>query len=170
NNTPEIWCAVNGSNPMWAGCEVYLSHDGSSYTFCGTVASQARYGELTTALAAGTADPDTTNTPTVQVYAPAQLLGGSQTDADNFVTLAMIDTEVFAYENAALQSANTYKLSYLRRGGYGSANVAHSSGAPFVRLDDSIFRIPVDPSLIGSTVHLKFLSLNVFGRTPRTLA
>lgn len=170
NNTPEIWCAVNGSEPMWAACEVYLSHDGNSYTYCGTIAGQARYGALTSALAAGTAEPDTTNTPTVQVYAPAQLLGGSQTDADNFVTLAMVDTEVFAYETATLQAANTYQLGYLRRGGYGSGNVAHASGAPFVRLDESIFRIPVDPSLIGSTVYLKFLSLNVFGRTPRTLA
>lgn len=169
NNTPEIWCAVNGSDPMWAGCEVHLSHDGTSYTFAGTVASQARYGSLNAALAVG-ADPDTVNTPTVQVYAPGELLGGSQTDADNFVTLAMIDSEVIAYETAALQAANTYKLGYLRRGGYGSTNMAHNAGAPFVRLDDSIFRIPVDPSLIGSTVYLKFLSINAFGRTPRTLA
>jgi hypothetical protein len=98
------------------------------------------------------------------------MLGGSQTDADNFVTLAMVDTEVIAYETATLAGANTYTLGYLRRGGYGSANVAHSIGAPFVRLDDSIFRMPVDPSLIGSTVYLKFLSINAFGRTPRTLA
>lgn len=169
NNTPEIWCAVNGSGAMWAACEVYLSHDGSSYTYCGTVASQARYGALTTALPAGS-DPDTTHTPSVQLYAPAQLLGGSQTDADNFVTLAMVDTEVFAYENATLTGTNLYQLGYLRRGGYGSGNVAHAIGAPFVRLDESIFRMPVDPSLIGSTVYLKFLSLNAFGRTPRTLA
>src|SRR6185312_15214544 len=170
NNTPEIWCACNGSGSMWGAAEVYLSHDGTSYTYCGTIASQARYGALTTSLPIGSADPDTTNTPSVQLYAPAQLLGGSQADADNFVTLAMVDTEVIAYETATLTGTETYQLSYLRRGGYGSANVAHSSGAPFVRLDDSIFRIPVDPSLIGQTVYLKFLSLNVFGRSPRTLA
>lgn len=170
NNTPEIWCACNGSGDLWGACEVYLSHDGSSYTYTGTIASQARYGELTSSLPVGSADPDTTNTPIVQLYAPAQLLGGSQTDADNFVTLAMVDTEIIGYETAALQSANTYKLTYLRRGGYGSTNAAHAIGAPFVRLDDSIFRLPVDPSLIGSTVYLKFLSLNVFGRGPRTLA
>ena len=170
NNTPEIWCAVNGSGSLWAACDVYLSHDGTSYTYMGTVASQARYGALTTSLPQGSADPDTTNTPNVQLYAPGQLIGGSQTDADNFVTLAMVDTEIMSYETATLVAANEYKLSYLRRGGYGSANVAHSSGAPWVRLDDSIFRIPVDPSLIGSTVYLKFLSMNCFGRTPRTLA
>jgi hypothetical protein len=170
NNAPEIWCACNGSGDLWGACEVHLSHDGSSYTYVGTIASQARYGTLTSSLPVGSADPDITHQPTVQLYAPAQLLGGSQTDADNFVTLAMIDTEVFAYETATLTAPNTYQLSYLRRGGYGSGNVAHSAGAPFVRLDDSIFRIPVDPSLIGSTVYLKFLSLNVFGRTPRTLA
>ncbi|MBU6232595.1 phage tail protein, partial [Patescibacteria group bacterium] len=170
NSTPEIWCAVNGSNALWAACDVYLSHDGTSYTYVGTVASQARYGALTTALPIGAVDPDTTNTPTVQLYAPGELLGGSSTDADNFVTLSMVDTEIVAYETATLVSANKYTLGYLRRGGYGSSNASHSIGAPFVRLDDSIFRIPVDPSLIGQTVYLKFLSLNAFGQTPRTLA
>lgn len=169
NRQPEIWCAVSGSNALWGAADVYLSHDGSSYTYVGTVAAPARYGSLTTALPSGS-DPDTTNTPQVTVYAPAQLLGGTQTDADNLDTLAMVGTELVSYQNASLVSTNTYQLGYLRRGAYGSAIASHSIGAPFVRLDDAIFRIPVDPSQIGKTIYIKFLSINAFGRTPRTLA
>lgn len=169
NAGPEIWLAINGSNPLWGGADVYLSHDGTSYSYAGTVAQPARYGALATALPTG-ADPDTTNTPEVTVYAPAQLLGGSQADADNLVTLAMVDTEIVSYETSTLVGTETYQLGYLRRSAYGSAVATHSAGAPFVRLDDAIFRLPIDPSLIGQTVYLKFLSINAFGRTPRTLA
>lgn len=170
NNTPEIGCAVNGANPLWGGAEVWLSHDGTSYTFMGVIAQPARYGALATSLAQATADPDVTNTPQVTLYTSAQLLGGSQADADNLNTLSMVDTEVHSYETATLVSGETYQLGYLRRGAYGTANVAHSAGAPWVRLDDAIFRIGVDPSQIGTTVYIKFRSLNIFGRSPRTLA
>jgi hypothetical protein len=170
NNTPEIWCAVNGAGAQWGAADVYLSHDGTSYTYVGTTAQPARYGALATALPASGSDPDTTNTPQVQLYQSAQLLGGSQADADNLVTLAMVDNEIHSYETATLVGTSTYQLGYLRRGAYGSSNVTHVVGAPWVRLDDAIFRIPVDPSQIGSTVYVKFLSVNVFGRTPRTLS
>src|SRR6185437_3358956 len=109
NAGPEIWLAINGSNPLWGGADVYLSHDGTSYSYAGTVAQPARYGALATALPTG-ADPDTTNTPEVTVYAPAQLLGGSQADADNLVTLAMVDTEIVSYETSTLVGTETYQL------------------------------------------------------------
>ncbi|MDE1988905.1 MAG: phage tail protein [Betaproteobacteria bacterium] len=170
--SPQIWCAVCGSGAYWGGAEVYLSHDGTSYTQVGIIGAPARYGTLTSDLPQPPpADPDTTTTLGVQLYAPGQLLGGSQADADNLVTLCIAGSEVFAYENAALTGANAYNLTYLRRNAYGTSNPATvGSGEFFARLDDAIFRIPVDPSLIGSTIYLKFLSLNVFGKTPRTLA
>lgn len=114
-------------------------------------------------------DPDAVNIPRVYLYR-GQMLGGSQTDADNFATLSMLDTELVSYEGATLASDGGYDLSYIRRGGYNSTIAAHISGAPFVRFDQNIVRIPVDPSLIGKQVWLKFLSVNIFNRTPRTLA
>lgn len=114
-------------------------------------------------------DPDTVNIPRVYLYR-GQLLGGSQTDADNFATLGMLDTELLSYEGATLASDGGYDLSYIRRGGYNSTVVPHISGAPFMRMDQNIIRIPMDPSLIGKTIWLKFLSVNVFNRTPRLLS
>lgn len=171
NNKPEIWCAVTGDgNPLWAGCDVYLSHDGTSYTYVCSYARQARYGHITNSIGVQ-ADPDSVSAPNVVLNGHnTQLLGGSKADADQFITLAMIDDEIVSYETATLVSGPSYNLSYLRRGGYGTAISDHSANAPFVRLDDGILRIPVDPSQIGQTIYLKFLSVNCFGRTPRTLS
>jgi hypothetical protein len=170
NNTPEIWIAINGANELWGGADIWLSHDGTNYNFAGTIAQPARYGSLASALPAASSDPDTVNTPEVTLYSPATLLGGSEADADNFNTLSMVDTEIISYATATLVGSETYHLGYLRRAGYGSSNVAHAIGAPFVRLDEAVFRMPVDPSLIGQTIYLKFLSLNIFGRSPRDLS
>lgn len=169
NNQPEIWCALSGNDPMWAGCDVYLSHDGTSYTYLATHSRRASYGVLTNTLPSA-ADPDTTSAPNVVLNGPAQLLGGTQADADQFITLSMVDQEIIAYKTATLASGPSYTLGYLRRGGYGSATAAHAVNAPFVRLDENILRIPVDPSQIGQTVYLKFVSFNVFGKGGRTLA
>lgn len=171
SNAPEVWCAVTGNgNALWAGCDVYLSNDGSSYTYLASYARKACYGSITNSMSVQS-DPDTTSAPNVVLNGNnTQLLGGTQADADNFVTLAMIDTEIVSYETATLASGPSYNLSYLRRGGYGSTIAAHAANAPFVRLDDGILRVPVDPSQIGQTIYLKFLSRNCFGRTPRTLA
>ena len=169
NGSPEIWCAVTGTDPLWAGCDVYLSHDGASYTYLATYARQAAYGQLTNSLGIN-ADPDITGAPNVALIGAAQLLGGSQADADQFVTLAMLDNEIISYETATLASGPSYTLGYLRRGGYGSAIASHAAGAPFVRLDENILRLPVDPSMIGQTVYIKFVSFNAFGKGGRTLA
>ncbi|MDE2471239.1 MAG: hypothetical protein KGL35_21525, partial [Bradyrhizobium sp.] len=170
---PEIWCAVCGSGALWAGCDVYLSHDGTSYGYLGTIDKPARYGVTTSSFPPAPADPDTTTTLGVSLYAPAVLNGGTQADADNLNTLAMVGAELLAYETATLTGPEAYNLTYLRRNAYGTTNgsgVTMAAGAPFVRIDPAIFRIPVDPSSIGQTVYLKFLSLNAFGKTPRTLA
>jgi hypothetical protein len=169
NNQPEIWCALSGNDPMWAGCDVYMSHDGTSYTYLSTHSRRASYGLLTNSLPS-VADPDTTSAPNVVLNGPAQLLGGTTADADQFITLSMVDQEIIAYQTATLAGGPSYTLGYLRRGGYGSAIAAHAINAPFVRLDENILRIPVDPSQIGQTVYLKFVSFNVFGKGGRTLA
>jgi hypothetical protein len=169
---PEIWCAVCGSGAEWGGADLYISYDGTTYNYLGSVNAPARYGTLTSDLPQPPpADPDITTVLGVQLYAPAVLLGGTQADADNLSTLCIAGSEVFAYETATLTGTEAYNLTYLRRNVYGTSNQATvGSGEFFARLDDAIFRFPVDPSLIGTTIYLKFLSVNAFGRTPRTLA
>lgn len=114
-------------------------------------------------------DPDTVNLPQVTLE-QGQLIGGTNAEADQLITLFMVDNELMSYGSATLISGETYQLGYLRRGTYGSVIVAHNNGATFVRLDDNIFYLPIDPSLVGQTIYVKFLSFNVFGKTPRTLS
>lgn len=173
NNTPEIWCAVGGSNPLWGACDIYMSRDDATYEYIGTTNRSARYGTLTAVLPVGS-DPDTANTLAVQLYTPSVILGATDTDANNLDTLCIVDSEVLSYGASALTSAtpdsNYYNLTYLRRGAYASGNTQHAIGAPFARIDDSIFRVPIDPSIVGQLLYFKFLSINALGNTPRTLA
>jgi hypothetical protein len=167
---PEIWAALGGADPMWGGCEVYISQTGASYTYLSTFARNSTYGYATTALGAN-ADPDTTHTLNVVLNNGEVLLGGTATDADEFVTLAMLDSELISYQTATLAAGPSYNLgTRIRRGAYGTAIAAHATNAPFVRLDENILRIPMDPSQLGKTIYLKFVSFNVFGRGGRTLA
>ena len=166
---PQIWCAVASQSQWWGGCDVYISHDGTSYTYLKTHIGEASYGYITNAIAAG-ADLDNSNTPNVVLNGNQTLVGGTADDRDEFITLSMLDTELFSYRTATLAAGPSYNLSSLRRGGYGTTNVSHAINAPFVRLDDNIIKIPIDASRIGSTVYLKFRSFNVFGQGNRDLA
>ncbi|MDE2426899.1 MAG: phage tail protein, partial [Elusimicrobia bacterium] len=112
NAQPEIWCALTGNSALWAGCDVYISHDGTSYSYLATTSKSAAYGHLTNTLPSA-ADPDTTGAPNVVLNGAAQLLGGSTTDADQFMTLCMLDNELMAYATATLASGPSYTLGYL---------------------------------------------------------
>ena len=78
-------------------------------------------------------------------------------------TLCIVDCELISYETATLTSASHYSLTTLYRGLYGTAIAAHSSGAPFARLDSAIFEYDLPPQYVGQTLYIKLQSFNVFG-------
>jgi hypothetical protein len=61
-------------------------------------------------------------------------------------------------------------LTMLYRGLYGTAAMAHVSSAPFVRLDNSIFKFDLPPNYIGQTVYLKFQGFNLLGQQTQDLS
>ncbi len=164
NGVPEVWIGVGGAGPNWGGANVLVSLDNVSYTKIGTAAPGCRYGALTAALAIGT-DPDTVNSFTVALDAGGTLSGGTQAEADNLATLMLVDQELLSYETTVLNGNGTYTLGngYLRRGCYQTAIAAHAVGAPWLRVDDGMFRWQVDPSWVGQTVYLKFQPWNLYG-------
>lgn len=90
----------------------------------------------------------------------------SVTDAEAaaFADLCWLDGELFSYRDATLTGTDAYDLSVLYRGLYGSAANAHASGRPFARLDPAkIARYRYPDNLIGSAIHVKFRSFNIFG-------
>ena len=167
------------SAAFWGGCNIYASVDGgSTYGWIGQVDignGEARYGTLSTSLAQ-VADPDTSSTLGVTLANTTLQLSTAVThaDADNCQTLIMVGSgstaEVMSYGTGALVSAGNYDLSYLRRGLYGSEPEPQTSGAPFVRLDSSIFQIAFDPGAAGQTIYFKFSSFNSVGRAPQDLS
>jgi hypothetical protein len=169
---PQIMIGASGG-ANWGGCDVWLSLDGSTYKRMGRISVPARQGLLLNTLASGS-DPDVTHTLSVDLgESRGNMLSGTSADADTFRTLCYVDGELIAYETAALTGAHQYGLTYLRRGVYGSTVAAHAAGTPFCRLDDAVasFDLPVTPvSYVGQTLHLKFLSFNIYGGGQEQLA
>lgn len=166
----EVWLATAGG-ANWGGCDVYVSSDGSTYKLAGRKNGPSRMGVLTASFPAGS-DPDTADTLAVDLSeSNGALLSGTQQDADLAHTLCWVDGEFVSYETATLTGANRYSLgTYIRRGLYGSAIAAHAAGAGFARLDDAVFTFPYDKSQIGTTIHIKLVSFNLYGGGLQQLA
>jgi len=160
----EVWVLASGGT-AWGGAQVWLSSDGTSYSYHDTIKLPARQGVLAGTLSGSAPDPDPTATIAIDMsLSRSAVLSGSQSDVDAFNTLCYADGELIAYRDSTLTGANAYTLGYLRRGVFGSAIAAHSSGAQFCRLDaDSVVRVPFDSSRIGQTIYVKLLSFNVWG-------
>ena len=166
----ELNIAVSGASANWGGANVWASVDGTSYQQIGQIKNGASMGVLSAALAAGS-DPDTSNTLAVDLTESlGQLISATNAEADANQTLCWVDGELIAFGTATLTAASKYNLTYLRRGIFGTANAAHSSGAAFARLDGAIFTFELDPGLVGKTLHLKFTSFNAYGRQEQSLA
>jgi hypothetical protein len=174
---PEIWIAASGgaggvANPYWGGAYVWVSLDGTTYAQIGTIIGPARQGVLSASLPtfAGT-NPDATDTLAVNMAESAGVLAtATALDAQLANTLCIVDGELVSYATSTLTSASNYALTDLYRGLYGTAPAAHSSGAPFARLDDVIFKYALPAQYVGKTLYIKLQSFNVFGGAPQELS
>jgi type IV secretory pathway TrbF-like protein len=173
----EVWCAVSGGS-NWGGCDVYAANNDANgvYSFVGRFYGSNRTGILSATLPTY---PTTVNGQTIDQtnilsvdlsQSSGQLLSGTQDEALNYYTACYVDGEYISYQTAQLTGLNKYNLSYLVRGAYGSTISAHNAGKQFVRLDDSLLKIPFTPDKIGNTIYLKFLSFNLYGGAQQLLS
>jgi hypothetical protein len=167
----EMWLALGGGQ-FWGGCDIFLSLDNVSYQKIGRQYGKARAGSLTAALAAN-ADPDTTGTASVTITGSLNTVTAMQANA--FSTLSLLGSELIAYETATLTGStattNSYNLTtLLRRGIFSTTIGAHAVGEQFIRLDDSIFKFALDPSLAGKTVWVKLTSFNQYGQAEQLIS
>jgi hypothetical protein len=154
----------SGAGANWGGCNVWTSLDGTNYKQVGTVYGPARSGTLSTV--AGS---------TVGVQGmTGPLSSGSAADSAAFSTLCYIggaNPEYMAFTSAALTGAGAYTLSGLTRGGFGTSSAVHAVNDPFVRVDSTIVKSgALDLGMIGSTLHVKLTSFNVYGGGEESLA
>ncbi len=168
--TPQVWIAASGgsggiADPNWGGAFVWISLDDSTYSRIGAIAAPARMGAATAALAAFSgASPDTADTLAVDLAESGGVLeSAAGAAAAAGATLCIVDSELLSFATATLTSANNYNLTALYRGLYGTAAAAHSSGAPFARLDNAVFKYDLPAASIGKTLYIKLQSFNAFG-------
>ncbi len=171
----QVWIAVSGVQDNWGGTDVYVSNDGDTYSNAGRINGPSRMGVITTTFPTATEAAtgqtiDTTSTIGVDLsMSGGQLLSASQNEALALATLFWCDGEFMSYQNAALQTANSYNLSYFVRGAYDSTISAHANGSPFVRCDNGILQLPYTSDRVGQTLYIKFLSFNIYGGGQPTL-
>ncbi len=157
----EIWLAVSGGI-NWGGCDVYVSTDDKSYKKFGSIIGRARQGTLSAPLPAGPA-VDTVHTLAVDLaMSISTLSGGTQQDAKLLNTLCYCGGELLAYQGATLTAVNSYNLTWLVRGAYGSPISSHAAGSQFVRLDSLVSKFPFDAGYIGQTLYFKFVGRNLY--------
>jgi len=157
----EIWLAVSGGT-NWGGCDVCVSTDDKSYKKFGSIIGRARQGTLSAPLPAGPA-VDTVHTLAVDLaMSISSLSGGTQQDAKLLNTLCYCGGELLAYQGATLTAVNSYNLTWLVRGAYGSPISSHAAGSQFVRLDSLISKFPFDAGYIGQTLYFKFVGRNLY--------
>ena len=169
----QVWFGASGVNggggSQWGGANVYISIDDVTYSQVAVLTAPLRQGFLTASLPAA-GGWDSVNTLSIDISESANtaqgigtLSGTSQAAAQAGATLSIVDQELLSYETATLTSANAYNLSGLARAIGGSVAAAHSSGAPFARLDGAIARYDLPANFIGQVLYFKFQSFNVFG-------
>jgi Putative phage tail protein len=164
----QIWVGASGSgvaatSPQWGGANVFVSVDNVTYAQVAVITAPLRQGVLTAALSAASGW-DTVDMLAVSLAeSGATLSGTSQTAAQQGATLALVDSELLAYESATLTGANAYTLTGLARGLGGTDGAAHASGAPFARIDGAVVKYDLPTNLVGQALYLKFQSFNAFG-------
>lgn len=156
----ELWIAAKGKADGWGGCTVYVSDDNTNYRTAGQIAGSARCGKLIQPLSPMPNHPSGNQ---VFVTCNDQLLSGTPQDAQRKNTLCWIDGECMSYINANLQSNGAWLLSGLYRGQCNTTIRMHAKDTDFVRLDNSVFKVPFTKDDIGKKIYLKFCSYNIFG-------
>jgi hypothetical protein len=173
--TAQIWVGASGgtsgvADPNWGGANVWVSLDDVTYSQVVTITQPLRQGFLTASLPAA-GGWDVTDTLAINLAESGGVLSGtSAASAQQGATRSLVDSELLAYESAALTGTNAYSLTGLQRGTYGTSVAAHASGAPFARLDSAIAVYDLPTNYVGVKIYFKFQSFNVFGAGVESLS
>lgn len=151
----QVWVgATAGVN--WGGASLWISETGTDYRRIGQFTLRTRMGLLAAALPESAESVDEVHALTVNISGAGGELGSvTQADVDANRTLMWVGGELVAYRDAELVAANRYRLTYLPRGMFGSANASHAVGSAWMRLDEAVLKVDVPPEMIGKSVYLK---------------
>ena len=180
--TPQIMFGASGGrngvfNPNWGGCNIWISLDNVNYTNIGELQGPSIIGQLTTTLPNfGGTNPDNTDTLIVNLVESGGVLENySPTAAAAGASICVVQDangyEIVGYTTATLSAPNTYSLTGLYRGLYGTHSRAFGTGSQFLYVGNgaNIFVNTLPPAFIGMGIYVKPQSFNVFQQTPEAL-
>ena len=137
----------------WPGAMLYGSTDGTAFGAMASLKGPAVYGICSTSLGDVVCPGrwDRGNSLTV-VLGQGELASATMDAVLNGANLALVGAEILQFQSAALVAADTYTLSGLLRGRYGTeaATASHGSGEVFLLLSASaITRVATGRSWLG---------------------
>lgn len=127
------------NNKKWGGCTLYQSNDGgATYTPYKTTSIAAEAGYAVSDLGDFKGGYKIDNLNYVDVAINAEIYSVEDTALFNGVNLALLGNEIIQFKNATLIGTNTYRLSGLIRGKFGTEKYKsnHSYGERFIMLDN----------------------------------
>ena len=172
SGSPQVWLGASGGAD-WGGARIYVSLDGgASYAYLATVYAGLEQGYTTSSIT-NNSNPNTNGTLSVDLSSSLSVIlaGATHADADNLRTTCLVNSEVLSYGSVSITGTNTFNLSYLPRGQFGSTIVAHGSGERFTKLDRNftfVYNLPTGYG--GTTLYFKFLSYNTYENMLQDLA
>ena len=146
------------------GCSLYRSTDGTTYTLLKQMTSESVMGTAISALGASTKGNIFDRSLTVDVVLiEGELVSDTKLNVLNGANMALLGAELIQFLTATLIAPQTYRLSGLLRGRFGTewAMTTHGAGERFVLVNALTWRrILSDVSLIGLS---RFYKAPLFG-------
>lgn len=166
-NTAGFYIATCVTNPdkKFRGATLYASTDGTTYEDVETFNKEAKIGVTNTALASGVVGDlgvkDTVNTVEV-VLKEGELTSATLSEIAKGKNIAVIGSEIVAFETVELIGIRTYRLSNLYRGLRDTRDTAelegHIIGEKFILLEqDTLIFIPLEIGQINVPISLKMV-------------
>jgi hypothetical protein len=162
----------------WGGCNIWISLDDVSYQLIGTLSGPSTIGALSQPLPGyGGINPDTADTLYVNLAECGKALPSvSSALAQSGYSLCILQDvsgfELLSYTTATLVSADTYALTGLYRGLYGTTPRAFGAGSSFLAVGTAanVFETALPQAYVGMTVWVKAQSFNVFHSATQELS
>lgn len=154
---------------LWGGCNLWVSIDDVNYQFEGLIKGRSCLGTVVGQLPAyGGSNPDNTDTLVVntrfsEIALPSYPTAAAAAGTSLCILRDLNRFELLSYTNSTLVSANTFALTGLYRGLYGTSAAEFNDGTPFMCLPlGNFFAAPMPPQYVGMTLWIKAQSFNAF--------
>jgi hypothetical protein len=177
-NTPQVIFGASGGygsvlDSNYGGCDVWVSLDNVSYEQVGQIDYPSIIGLLTAALPAYSgSNPDSTDSLVVNMAESNGIIATTNpTLAASGKSLCIVQDslspggfELLGYTTATMTGANTFALTGLYRGLYGTTARAFSAGSRFLYIgtDANYLELNVPSQYVGQSFWIKFPSFNTF--------